>query len=94
MFPRIFQSVLNGKFLGGGIEKPAAIQERLFSFFSELEDNQNIVVYSHSGMLQVIMKQMGIRELYMNNCGVLTFLADQNGLPVDMDGYWNKLHSG
>jgi broad specificity phosphatase PhoE len=66
----VFQSVLNGNFLSENIEKPAAVEKRLWDFFSELEDNKNILVYSHSGMGQVIMKKMGIVELYMNNCGV------------------------
>ena len=59
----LFQCIFGGKLIGNGIERPEAVESRVWSMFKELKDNKNTVVFGHSGVFQFIAKKMQITNL-------------------------------
>lgn len=85
----VFNLFLEGRLFYNIVESPDKCSERLFGFFASLQANRNSVVYSHSGMTYVILRKMGLSDIHLNNCGVICFTCDADGIPKKVYGYWN-----
>ena len=90
----LFSLLDSGKVLRDDIESSEELDKRLKNAFMNLDFNKNQVVFCHGGVLQHVLYSLNIRDLYLNNCGVIAVTVKNNGKPFDLYGYWNKFNSG
>lgn len=81
------------KFIRDDIETPESIQSRMWSAFKDFETGKISLGYTHFYVQRYVIKKLGY-DFYLNNCGVLAFTADEEGLPKELHGYWNNFDSG
>ena len=81
--------LLKGKFMREDIESPKKLLTRLTSAFSEFKDEGNYLVFAHSGVLQVLLHELRIYDLFLRNCGSLSLILNEQGRPIELIKYWN-----
>lgn len=81
--------MLKGKFGRKDIESPANLASRVYSGFKDISGTPDNLVFAHSGVLQVILVNLGIYDLFVGNCGSLSLVLGSDGVPVRMISYWN-----
>lgn len=84
--------MLRGKFTRPDIEHPKQIFGRVTDAFAQFKENGQYLVYTHSGVLQSLLFNLAIHDLYILNCGSLSFVLDEKGHPQRLIAYWNHGH--
>lgn len=84
--------MLRGKFARADIEHPSHIHSRVLDAFAQFQHQGQYLVYTHSGVLQSLLFNLHIHDLYILNCGSLSFVLDDKGVPQRLIAYWNHGH--
>lgn len=85
---------MKGKFVRDDMEQSEDFSKRFKALLSELEVNRNYMLFSHGGIVGFVARMIGITDLYLDNCGVMGFTIDDEGMPQHLIGLYNKSGSG
>ena len=81
--------MLKGKFARSDIESPSKVYGRVVNGIRGLRKDGVSLVFSHSGVLQMMLLKLDIYDLYLHNCGSLGIVVNSEGVPQRLIAYWN-----
>ena len=84
--------LLSSKFSRSDIESAPQVVSRVLDAFAQFQLQGQYLVYTHSGVLQSLLFNLHIHDLYILNCGSLSFVLDDKGTPQRLIAYWNHGH--
>lgn len=81
--------MLKGKFKRHDIESPHQVLSRVVDGLGSFKGKGNSLLFTHSGVLQVILAHLDIHDLFIRNCGSLSIVISDDGVPLRLISYWN-----
>jgi len=80
--------MLQGKFGRSDIESPKQIEKKLLEGLADIKGNRGLI-FTHSGVFQVLLHHLHICDLFVQNCGSLSLVLSETGKPKHITAYWN-----
>ena len=70
------------------IPRTKDVRRKVWEAHKERPEGSHLI-FGHSGIMHLILRRFGLIQLYVENCGMISYKVGDDGRPNELLNYWN-----